>query len=492
MALRQGNREQMQLLPPSVEQYVAEDAPVRVYDVFVDALDLKQIGIKVDSTREGNPCYDPRSMLKLLIYGYSYGVRSSRKLEREAYYNLSFMWLMGGLKPDHKTIAEFRRNNLAAIHKAMTQCARLCIKLDLIAGNILFVDGSKIRGNASLKNSWNKEKSQRVMAKVEQRIKEVLREAEELDTNEEGEPSLVSVSTQLAKHIELKKKVENILAELEQTGKKSLNTVDKECIGFNGIHGAGAGYNAQVVVDDEHGLIVSSDAVSASNDLGQMSGQIEQAQEVIGKIPQVAVADAGFADIEDLKRLDEQQIKVIVPNKQIVNGKPIGEFDKRHFKYLAEKDCYLCPEGHVLRFVQLTGREQNRLYTIRHKTDCLQCSHYGKCTNSKSGRKLERSPVEELKEKLEREYSLPDNQVIYKRRQARIELVFGHFKRNLGVSALLLKGLAGARAEISLLAICFNIRRMMSLLGKSGLIQELKIFLNGNILNLPGKYTLKM
>ena len=144
MALRQGNREQMQLLPPSIEQYVAEDAPVRVYDIFVDALDLDQIGIAVDYTREGNPCYDPRSMLKLLIYGYSYGVRSSRKLEREAYYNLSFIWLMGGLKPDHKTIAEFRRNNLAAIHKAMTQCARLCIKLDLIAGNILFVDGSKI------------------------------------------------------------------------------------------------------------------------------------------------------------------------------------------------------------------------------------------------------------------------------------------------------------------------------------------------------------
>jgi hypothetical protein len=140
----------------------------------------------------------------------------------------------------------------------------------------------------------------------------------------------------------------------------------------------------------------------------------------------VAVADAGFADLGDLKQLDEQRIKLIVPNKQIVNGKKIGEFDKGHFKYLAEKDCYLCPQGHVLRFVQIIRKTQNRLYTMQHKANCFNCSNYGRCTNSKSGRKLERPAAEELRGRLEREYALPENQVIYKRRQARIELVFGH------------------------------------------------------------------
>src|SRR3990170_5072044 len=167
MALRQANRQQMEFLPPSIEQYVAADAPVRIYDLFVDSLDFNELGIEIDPLKEGNPSYDPRLMLKLLIYGYSYGVPSSRKLERETYYNLSFIWLMGGLKPDHKTIAEFRRKHKEALKKALFQCVRLCLKLDLIAGNILFVDGSKIRGNASIKNTWTAEKCQRVLQKVE-------------------------------------------------------------------------------------------------------------------------------------------------------------------------------------------------------------------------------------------------------------------------------------------------------------------------------------
>ena len=475
MTLRQGNRKQLQFLPPSIEQYVTADAPVRVYDAFVEALDLSKLGIDIDPTREGNPCYDPRSMLKLLIYGYSYGVRSSRKLEREVYYNLSFIWLMGGLKPDHKTIAEFRRKHKTAIHQALVQCARLCLKLDLIAGNILFVDGSKIRGNSALKNSWNQEKGKRILAQVEQRIEGILREAEAQDAEEEGEPSLVSVPTQLLEPNMTKDKVEHILDELRESGKRSLNTVDKECTSFNGIHGAGAGYNAEVVVDDKHGLIVSADAVSAGNDAGQMSNQIEQAQEVLGHAPEVGVADAGFSDLADLKRLDDQKIKLIVPNPQIVHGKQIGEFDKRNFTYLPASDRYICPQGHTLRFVQIINKNQNRLYTIENKAYCLNCSHYGKCTKSKSGRKLERLVEEELKAKLEQLYALPENKVIYRRRQAKIELVFGHFKKNLGMNCFLLRGSAGARAEISLLSICFNVRRMVTLLGQEGLIRQFKI-----------------
>lgn len=474
MTLRQGNREQTQFLPPSIEQYITADAQVRVYDAFVEALDLGQLGIKVDPTREGNPCYDPRAMLKLLIYGYSYGIRSSRRLERETHYNLSFIWLMGGLKPDHKTIAEFRRKHKAAIHQALIQCARLCLKLDLIAGNILFVDGSKIRGNSALKNSWNQEKGKRILAQAEQRIEGILREAEAQDAEEAGEPSLVSVPTQLLEPNMIKDKVEHILDELRESGKRSINTVDKECTSFNGIHGAGAGYNAEVVVDDKHGLIVSADAISAGNDAGQMSAQIEKAREVLGHTPEVAVADAGFSDLADLRQLDDQNIKLIVPNPQIVHEKKIGEFDKRAFTYLVSSDRYICPEGHPLRFVQVIKKNGHRLYTIQKKAHCLNCVNYGKCTKSRSGRKLERLPEEDLKRKLEQAYVLPENRIIYRRRQAKIELVFGHFKKNLGMNCFLLRGLAGARAEISLLSICFNVRRLITLMGQEGLIGKLK------------------
>ena len=154
MAYRYGNREQMTLFPQSIEEYVESDAPVRAYDAFVESLDFEELGIEVDPDKVGNPQYDPKSMLKLLIYGYSYGTRGSRKLERETHYNLSFIWLMGGLKPDHKTISEFRRKNKRTLKKVLRQCARLCIKLGIIEGNTLFVDSTKIRANASIKNSW--------------------------------------------------------------------------------------------------------------------------------------------------------------------------------------------------------------------------------------------------------------------------------------------------------------------------------------------------
>jgi transposase len=474
MALREGNRQQMQMLPPSIEQYISDDAPVRVYDLFVDSLDLDAMGIRIEPQKEGNPCYDPHSMLKLLVYGYSYGVRSSRKLERETYYNLSFIWLMGGLKPDHKTIAEFRRKNKAALHKALKQCVRLCMKLDLIAGNILFVDGSKIRGNAAIKHTWTKEKGQKVIEKAEKRIEEVLREAEALDAEEEGQPSLVSVPTQLAEPCSLKQKVEQIMDELKASGKKNLNTVDRECTTINGIQGTGAGYTAEVVVDDKHGLIVSVDAVSANNDLGQFSKQINQAQEVLGKAPEISVADSGFADTTDLEKIDKKGIQVIVPSQRLASTKLTDEFDKDNFRYDKSNDCYICPQGEKLVYHRLNSQEASVEYKIETKETCLSCQKYKQCTPSKTGRTISRLLAEEVRERLEQEYALPENQTIYKRRQAKIELVFGHFKRNLGVSSFLMRGRIGARAEVDLLSICFNVRRMMTILSQNGLINKLK------------------
>ena len=170
MAYRYGDRRQKILFPQSIDEYIPQDAPVRAYDVFVDALDFDQLGIQIEPDKVGCPQYDPKAMLKLLVYGYSYGVRSSRKLERETHYNLSFIWLSGGLKPDFKTIAEFRRNNKTALANVLKQCARLCIKLGLIEGNTLFVDGSKIRANASINSSWNEDRCSKRLEKIDTRI----------------------------------------------------------------------------------------------------------------------------------------------------------------------------------------------------------------------------------------------------------------------------------------------------------------------------------
>ena len=156
MAYRYGDdKNQMVFLPPSIEDYVSIDDPVRAYDAFVEALDLTKMGIEVNPSKVGNSSYAPKTMLKLLVYGYSYGeTRSSRKLERALHHNLSFIWLTGNLKPDHKTIALFRRKNRTALARVLKECVRLCLKLDLIEGNTLFVDGTKIRANASIKNCF--------------------------------------------------------------------------------------------------------------------------------------------------------------------------------------------------------------------------------------------------------------------------------------------------------------------------------------------------
>jgi transposase len=464
----------MEFLPPSIEQYVAADAPVRVYDIFVDSLNLQELGIKIDPLKEGNPSYDPRFMLKLLVYGYSYGIRSSRKLERETYYNLSFIWLMGGLKPDHKTIAEFRRKNKEGLKRALVQCVRLCLKLNLIDGNILFVDGSKIRGNASIKNTWTKEKGKKVLEKAEKRIEEIIREADIIDEEEASLPSLTTLRNDLVKTGTLKERVEGIMMELEQSEKKNLNTVDNDCTSINSVHGTGAGYSAQIVVDDKNGLIVSGDAVSTNTDLGQFSGQIDKAQLELGKNCQIAVADSGYAWTDDLGKIDGQGIQVIVPTQRIASGKKIGEFDKQNFRYDCENDCYTCPRGELLKYAWYDKKNNTRMYRLEKEGVCLGCAAFGKCTRARGGRKIMRLVQEELRDRLEKEYALPWNQAIYKRRQQKVELVFGHLRRNLGVQSFLLRGLEGVKAEVALLSICFNVRRMLSILGQEDMVSKLK------------------
>ncbi len=468
--IREGSRKQMEFLPPSIEQYVSEDAPVRAYDAFVEALNFKELGITIDRAKEGNPEYDPRAMLKLLVYGYSYGVRSSRKLERETHYNLSFIWLMGGLKPDHKTIAEFRRQHKEVLEKALRQCVRLCLKLDLIAGNVLFVDGSKIRGNASIKNTWTEQKCSQVLRQVDKRIKKAIAQAEAADETEANLPSLVSVEKELMEAGQMKEKVAQIMEELKQSERGNINTVDKDCARINGPHGTGAGYDAQVVVDDKNGLIVSCDTPAENNDLGQFARQIDKAQEEMGQSCQVAVADSGYASTDDLGKIDKQGIQVIVPGQRIAAGR-IREFDRRHFQYDAISDHYICPQGEVLTNRGKT--DKGAVYRIVRGKACSKCANFGYCTKAQNGRTLYRLANQHLQDRLEAQYILPANQLIYKRRQQKVELVFGHIKHNLGVTSFLMRGYGVVRAEMSLLALCFNLRRMLSLLGAKALMAVL-------------------
>jgi transposase len=471
MALICGNREQINFLPKSIEEYVGEADPVRVYDAFVEQLDFTKLNIRISLNNSGHPLYDPKAMLKLVLYGYSYGIRSSRKLERATYHNLSFIWLTGGLKPDHKTISRFRKNNLVTIKDLLKQCAKLCFELNLIEGNTLFVDGSKIRGNASIKNTWTKEKCERALEHIDENIKAILKECQKEDKKEKEQGSYVKLQGELKDKKKMKQKVKEIMEKLSTKNLKSINTVDKECTRINSIHGSHAGYNAQIVVDKKHGLIVNSDVVSENNDLNQFATQINQANEILEGKCKTACADSGYASTTELEKIDSQDIKVVVPSQRQVSNTEVKEFDKENFKYDEKNDCYICPEGKKLTFKW--ADKSNKVYRITSATICQTCQHFGLCTESKGGRTIHRLSNEEAKRRLEIQYEKKSLQKIYRLRQQKVELPFGHIKRNLGVSSFLVRGKEGAKAEMSLLSSCFNIRRMMTIVGIHKLIKKL-------------------
>jgi transposase len=477
MAYRYGNREQLELFPSSIEDYVSKDDPVRAYDAFVEALDFDKLGIVLNQDKIGNPEYDPKLMLKLLIYGYSYGTRSSRKLERATYHNISFIWLLGGLKPDHKTIANFRKNNRAVLKEVLKQCARLCIEFDLIEGNTLFFDSTKIRANASIKNTWTKEKCEKYLKHIDKHIEDILLECDAVDNQEQNQGSLVKLKEELADKEALQAAIKELMNKLKDSEIKSINTTDPESTRINSLQGTHAGYNAQIAVDKKHGLIVNSDVVSENNDVNQFTNQVNQANQVLEKNCKIACADSGYADTQELKQVDEQGIKVIVPSQRQASQKDPKPFDKERFKYDSENDHYVCPEGNLLEYVRTNNYEKSKIYMISDSHICKHCCHFGNCTSSKKGRQLNRLIDEEVRQRLEVQYEEPKSQAIYKLRMQRAELPFGHIKRNLGVSAFLLRGVEGAKAEMALLASNFNISRMINILGVETLIARLK----GNI-----------
>jgi hypothetical protein len=355
----------------------------------------------------------------------------------------------------------------------LKQCARLCIELNLIEGNTLFVDGSKFRGNVSLNNLWTQERCERALARVDQRIAEILAECEAVDDREADQASLVKLQDTLQKKQKLKAKVAAALEKLRSENRESVNTTDPESRSMHGRQGAHAGYNAQIVVDDQHGLIVHSDVVNDNNDLGQFAEQMDQANTTLEQPCQAACADAGFANAKELAKIDAQGIEVIVPSAQQAQGRTPGPFDKSRFRYDAEADVYFCPEGHLLSFRYLQEGEGKRGYHAS-STVCRSCRHFGVCTkNATTGRQIIRYENEAVRERLAAHYQTPEAQAVFRRRKEKVELPFGHLKRNLGVDSFLLRGLAGVRAEMSLLSSCFNLARLIGLLGVSGLIARL-------------------
>jgi len=251
-----------------------------------------------------------------------------------------------------------------------------------------------------------------------------------------------------------------------------VNTTDPDCTRVNSRQGSHAGYNAQVVVDDQNGLIVHGDVVNDNNDLGQLTQQIQQANTVFEKPCETVCADAGYSDSEDLAQLDRCAVDVIVPSQRQVHKREPGPFDKSRFRYNANEDCYVCPVGHRLRYHRYEEPRRRKIYL--GGPGCRRCAHFGVCTTNRfHGRKVTRIDHETVREKLEQRYRQPEARAIYQRRKTKVEHPFGHIKRNLEAGYFLRRGLAGVRAEWSLLACGFNLTRLIRMLGVEPLVAKL-------------------
>ncbi len=477
MAYIMGDRNQTTLFPPTIADYVGVEDPVRVYDAFVENLDFQEMGLPIHTKKAGAREYHPKVMLKLLVYGYSYGIRSSRKLERACNHNVSFMWLVSGVQPDYRTIARFRRENKEAIKKVLKQNVKICMELDLIEGNTLFVDGSKFRANASINNTWDDKRCKKYLEKVEENIDRIMEEIERIDTEEECNGSLVKLNEELQGQEKLQFKVREISEKLKESEQKKINATDIDSVNGKTRQGSHAIMSCQVGTDKQHGLIVNSEAVSQNNDLNQLSSQVEQSTETLGKEPENVVSDSGYFSLKDIEKVPEK-VKVIMPSRkqaQKENKKvEIKPFGKEEFQYDKERDVYICPEGKTLKKKGFAFGSKEKISYKASGKECRSCKHFGTCTSCKEGRHIIRIlKTEELKEKLEEVYHQEESQKLYKLRKEKAELPFGHMKSNLGAGQFLLRGKEGVNAELSILSTCFNMARMVTIIGIPMLIAKL-------------------
>jgi transposase len=461
------DRGQSTIFPETLDDFVDEDNPVRVIEAFVEALELGDLGFNgVDPKATGRPSYHPSVLLKLYIYGYLNRVQSSRRLEREAGRNVEVMWLSGRLVPDHKTIADFRKNNGPALRRVCAHFVALCRELGLLAGASVAIDGSKFKAVNNRDRNFTAAKMKRRMAQIE---KSVARYLHQLDSADRQEPSeaLAMRTTRLKEKIaKLKEEMER-LEELEAQRQAapdlqiSLSDPDARSMATSGRGSGVVGYNVQAAVDTAHHLIVAHEVINVGNDRAQLSAMAKQAKAALEVDKLDVVADRGYFDSQEILACDEAGISVTLPKPLTSGAKAEGRFGKQDFRYIADEDVYICPAGERLTY-RFT-REEGGLAIRRYWTNvCPDCPMKALCTPSKQ-RRVSRWEHEEVLEAVQQR--LDENPQAMRQRRETVEHPFGTIKARMGATHFLMKRLKNVRTEMALSVLAYNLSRVMNILG---------------------------
>ena len=468
------DRSQGLLLPDRLEDYVDEDNPVRVVDAFVEALDLSVLGFDAaNRVAGGRPAYHPAVLLKIYIYGYLNRIQSSRRLEREAQRNLELIWLTGRLAPDFKTIADFRKDNGAAITAVCSRFVALCRSMKVFSHAIVAIDGSKLKAVNSRDRNFTVGKVRGRRQQLEESVARYLAELDRADRD----PALLPegraphLKDKLAKLRAQMEKLDAIEKQLEAAPDHQISLTDPDARSMTSSgRGTGTvGYNVQAVVDAKHHLIVAHDVTNDGHDRAQLSRMATKAREALGTERMTALADRGYFNAPEILACEEAGVIPLVPKPLTSNSKAEGRFDKRDFIYDEAADEYECPAGEraIHRF---TAEEKGLTLHKYWSSACPRCPMRMKCTTA-SYRRITRWEHEHV---LGRMQMLLDArpQAAVVRRQT-VEHVFGTLKSWLGTTPLLTKTLPKVRSEVSLAVLAYNMKRMIKIVGTQGMVRAI-------------------
>ena len=470
------DRAQGTLFPECLEDWIDEDNPVRVIDVFVDRLDLADLhfaGVNPEAT--GRPAYHPSVLLKLYIYGYLNRVQSSRRLEREAGRNTEVMWLLGRLIPDHKTIADFRKENGTAIRTVCSRFVALCREMGLLSEPTVAIDGSKFKAVNTRDKNFTHAKMERRLAQINESVARYL---SQLDTADLQEPS----EALAAKTAHLKEKLAKLASELERLKaiekamlaspdqQISLTDPDARSMATSGRGSGVVGYNVQIAVDTQHHLIVTHEVTNTGSDRSQLANIASRAKDVLGTDHLDAVADRGYFSSTEILACEQADITVTLPKPMTSNSKTEGRFGKQDFRYVEEKDIYVCPAGEALAYSFAT--EERGLVLRRYRTNaCKRCTIKHRCTTAKE-RLITRWEHEHVLEAVQER--LDKNPQAMRVRRETAEHPFATLKMRMGATHFLMKTLPRVATEMALHVLAYNLTRAMNIVGIQPLMTAMR------------------
>ena len=456
--------------------WIGEDNPVRVIDVFVDELDLAELAFGgVDPEATGRPSYHPSVLLKLYIYGYLNRVQSSRRLEREAGRNVEVMWLTGRLVPDHKTIADFRKDNGPAIRKVCAQFVALCRELGLLANASVAIDGSKFKAVNTRDKNFTRAKMERRLAQIEESVARYL---SQLDTADLQEPS----EALAAKTVHLKEKLAKLASELQRLKglekemlaspdqQISLTDPDSRSMATSGRGSGVVGYNVQIAVDTGHHLIVTHEVTNTGSDRSQLAKMAKQAKHVLDAEHLDVVADRGYFNSPEILECEQADITVTLPKPMTSGAKSDGRFGKQDFVYLPTEDVYRCPAGEKLTY-RYTNDEAGKTLWHYWATACPHCPLKPKCTPAPQ-RRISRWEHEHVLEVVQQR--LDENPQAMRQRRETAEHPFATLKMRMGATHFLMKRLPKVATEMALHVLAYNLTRVMNIIGVQPLLVAMR------------------